>query len=239
MSSSENDDVSHSNRHSPEQVNIQCDAVLQSLERVGNLINQFQELEISEYQVQNQVSEPQTATKSTLSLVGSKIAFFESKSTENIPSSPLHFLSGLPLYPKQPQQKQGTVSLPVSPSRIEVSHRIPISANMSLTGLALANATGQAEDLNNSLELVQPRIQEEDEESQGHPPGKSRFEKFAMRLGVSIATIKTNVQANKGSFSLRSPKKMENCHHSVWDFNDIEYIGLFSPKNKLGKVKSL
>ena len=97
MSSSENDDVSHSNRHSPEQVNIQCDAVLQSLERVGNLINQFQELEISEYQVQNQVSEPQTATKSTLSLVGSKIAFFESKSTENIPSSPLHFLSGLPL----------------------------------------------------------------------------------------------------------------------------------------------
>ena len=210
MSSSENDDVSHSNRHSPEQVNIQCDAVLQSLERVGNLINQFQELEISEDQVQNQVSEPQTATKSTLSLVGSKIAFFESKSTENIPSSPLHFLSGLPLYPKQPQQKQGTVSLPVSPSRIEVSHRRPISANMSLTGLALANATGQGEDLNNSLELAQPPIREDDDqESQGHPPGKSRFEKFAMRLGVSIVTIKTNVQANKVKLSNEQLDQLE------------------------------
>ena len=198
MSSSENEEVSHSNRHSPEQVNIQCDAVLQSLERVGNLIYEFQELEISEDQIQNQVSKPQTATKSTLSLVGSKIAFFESKSTDNIPSSPIHFLSGLPLYPKQPQQRQGTASLPVSPSRIEVSHRIPISANMSSTGLALPNATGHGADLNNSLELVQPPPREDDDQdSQGHPPEKSRFEKFAMRLGVSIATIKNNVQVNK------------------------------------------
>ena len=28
-------------------------------------------------------------------------------------------------------------------------------------------------------------------------------------------------------------------HHSDWDFNVIQYIGLFSPKNKLGKVKKL
>ena len=28
-------------------------------------------------------------------------------------------------------------------------------------------------------------------------------------------------------------------HRSDWDFNVIQYIGLFSPKNKLGKVKKL
>ena len=48
-----------------------------------------------------------------------------------------------------------------------------------------------------------------------------------------------------GIFSLRYTKWGILCemsqvrHHSDWDFNVIQYIGLFSPKNKLGKVKKL
>ena len=43
----------------------------------------------------------------------------------------------------------------------------------------------------------------------------------------------------RGEFSVRSPKKLKKQHHSDSDFNEIRYIGLFFPKNKLVKVKKL
>ena len=52
-------------------------------------------------------------------------------------------------------------------------------------------------------------------------------------------TITRQTNIRYGQFSVRSTQKMQNRNHPDSDFNEIQYIGLFFPKNQLVKVKNL
>ena len=184
MSSSENEDVSHSDSTTLEQVNQQCNAILNSLDKVRNIIDE--EVEFANYQPKNFSSvETQITPKAINSQVSARIAFFENKSTEDLPNSPFHWISGLPLYPIEPTQKQGSVSLPVSPEHRKVSLMPTTTPNMDNQSLALTDASQRDEegDLNNSLQNVN---NEGEEEYDGIPPPRSKFAKFVIRLCVSV-----------------------------------------------------
>ena len=115
MSSSEDEDVSHSTPlQSPEQVEQQNTALLSTLERVRNLIDA--EVEIANFQHRQ---EEHTTTRRPIrrqsSLVSQRISFFEYQSTPNLASGSTCWLSGLPLYQSNFSPEKAVASVPTSP----------------------------------------------------------------------------------------------------------------------------
>ena len=118
MSSSENEDVSHTiQANSPEQVDEQAAAVLHSLERVRKLIDAEVEIASHNYSHNNNTARRASVQRSN-SLVRQKISYFESKSTGNLASNSACWISGLPLYQPKPLPGNITVSLPACPERL-------------------------------------------------------------------------------------------------------------------------
>ena len=195
MSSSENEDVSHSDSTTLEQVNQQCNAILSSLNKVKVIIDE--EVEFANYQTEYYSSlENQLTPKAINSQVSARIAFFENKSTEDLPNSPFHWISGLPLYPIDPTQRKGSVSLPVSPEYRKVRPMLTTTPNMENQSLALTGATqGNEEvDINNSLQNANEEGEEEYDEA---PPPRSRFARFVVRLTVSVNHFEFHTNSHK------------------------------------------
>ena len=139
MSSSENEDVSHSDSTTLEQVNQQCNTILSSLNKVKVIIDEEVEFANSQTDYYS-LLENQITPKAINSQVSARIAFFENKSTEDLPNSPFHWISGLPLYPIDPTQRKGSVSLPVSPEYRKVRPMLTTTPNMENQSLVLTDA---------------------------------------------------------------------------------------------------
>ena len=181
MSSSENEDVSHSNHiQSPEQEERQIASVLDSIERVRHLIDA--EVEIADFNCrQAQPTSTIRPAHRLNSLIYQRVAYFESKSTPNLSSGSTCWLSGLPLYQPKFSPEKAVASVPTSPRGRKVTKQVR-SVHFPPRKMA------ELAELNRSLETVPHRPDDgvDNGEDESQTPQWDRYE---VRLKIYLRAL--------------------------------------------------
>ena len=168
MSSSEsNYDSPVSPAITPEQVDLQAATVLNTIQRVRNLIDA--EVEFANRRITRSVCRQDT-------LVRNHVEFFERKSLSNITTSSTYCISELPSYQQTETQGREIASEPASPGLSDSS-----SSQGNTEPVPLANMA--TDEHNTSLERIHPRPREEYE---GFDEPTPQWDLFVQRVGVCL-----------------------------------------------------
>ena len=161
---------------SSEQLESQIAAALNSLERVGSLINA--ELEFADRRITGAVCREN-------SLVKQHVLFYERKSLSNLTTASADCIQELPLYQTTASEGRNTVSAPVTPALSESSESL-----VSTHSLPDANMSQNEE--NQALRRV--NTDETPGEFPGFPSTTPQWDSFVTRASVSTEYMEKRVQ---------------------------------------------